>query len=297
MRICKSSVFGLCLAAITAVDLNAQPFVDILSVNYQYHLPTEYKESIHDSERNLYIYSADVLLPVSIRKGNYLLAGGQYAHFNFGFRNGTRESETFNVAEFRFGTLYQWKNEKDKTLVLLLPKWSGQGKVLKSSNFQTGGVVLHTHRISSSLAVKAGLYYNREFFGHFFMPLAGIDWEINETLWLYGTLPGNLQLHKVLDPAFAVSLSYLSPSGSLLFENDSDYVRIGKSFPPYAILSIDAHLKLTGPLTFKGSIGHSIWRSYAAYDTDKVQDAEGPYVDYTDGVILKASMIARVFTQ
>jgi hypothetical protein len=257
-------------------------------------LPRGYKEDNHTGERDLNIYSADLLLPISVGNAHYLLTGGQYARIDFGFRNGVREKKTFDVTEFRLGTLYQWKNQKDRTLALLLPKWSGQGKAFKDSNFQMGGVLLHTHQLSPTFALKAGLYYNCEFFGHFFMPLAGIDWEINETLWLYGTMPGNLQLHKILSPSFQLSLSYQSPSGSLLQENNTDYIRIGKSFPPYAILAIDGHVKLAGPLLFKASLGHSIWRSFEAYDSDKMKIQNGPYPDYKDGIIIKASMIVRV---
>ncbi|HLF65742.1 MAG TPA: hypothetical protein VI603_18420 [Saprospiraceae bacterium] len=272
----------------------AQPFTDIASLNYQYHLPTKYQEPQTAQNRNLYFKSAELLLPLSLGNGSYILAGGQYSRIDFGFDVGLRLSQGFNVAEGRVGCLYQWKNQKDKTLFLLIPKWAGEEKAFASEYFQLGGVFLHTHQLSPDFSYKFGLYYNREFFGNFFMPLVGLEWQINENLWLYGTLPGNLQLHKVLKPSLAVSLSYVSPSGSLLLENGSDYIRIGKSFPPNAVVSADLHWTIFSPVVLKASVGHSLWRSYGQYNAANEQYESGEYADYKDGFVLKASIVFRV---
>lgn len=272
----------------------AQPFTDIASLSYQYHLPSEYQEAQAAENRNLYIKSAELLLPLSLGNGSYILAGGQYSSIDFGFDVGYRLSQRYNVAEGRVGCLYQWKNQKNKTLLLIIPKWAGEEKAFASEYFQLGGVFLHTHQLSPIFAYKFGLYYNREFFGNFFMPLIGLEWHINDKLWLYGTLPGNLQLHNVLNPSLAVSLSYISPSGSLLLENGSDYIRIGKSFPPNAVVSADLHWTIFSPVVLKASVGHSLWRSYGQYNAANEQYESGAYADYKDGFVLRASIIIRV---
>ena len=38
------------------------------------------------------------------------------------------------------------------------------------------------------------LYYNREFFSDFFVPLAGLEWKISDRLQLFGTLPNVMKL-------------------------------------------------------------------------------------------------------
>ena len=35
------------------------------------------------------------------------------------------------------------------------------------------------------------MFYNREFFGNFFIPVFGIDWRVNPKFQMYGTLPNN----------------------------------------------------------------------------------------------------------
>lgn len=284
---------GIILLVFTGTSF-AQPFTDIVSLNYQYHLPTEYQSPQTAENRNLSLVSADVLLPLSLGRGSYFLIGGQYARFDFGFDLGARLSQGFNVTEGRVGALYQWQSQKDKTLFLIIPKWAGEEQAFESKYFQLGGVALHTHQLSKNFACKFGLYYNREFFGNFFMPLVGLDWQINDNLLLYGTLPGNLQLHRILTPSLAASVSYASPSGSLLLENGSDYIRIGKSFPPNAVVSADVHWTIFSPLVLKVSVGHTLWRSYGKYDVDHVQYETGEYADYKDGLVLRVSLIARV---
>jgi hypothetical protein len=157
-----------------------------------------------------------------------------------------------------------------------------------------GGVVLHTHKVSETFSWKAGLYYNHEFFGNFFMPLAGLDWQIKDDLWLYGTLPGNLQLHKVLSSSFAFSLSYASPNGSLLAGDTGDYVRVARSFPPNVMLMGDIHWTVISPVTVKASFGHSLWRNYGLYSSANEKYDTGVYADYKDGFVIQASIVARV---
>ena len=40
------------------------------------------------------------------------------------------------------------------------------------------------------VSFKFGLYYNKEFFGNYFMPLIGLDWKIDAKNNLFGVLPG-----------------------------------------------------------------------------------------------------------
>jgi hypothetical protein len=75
-------------------------------------------------------------------------------------------------------------------LGLVMPKLSSDFKdKISGYDMQLGGYGLVTYNYRNNLKVKLGLYYNREYFGNFFMPLAGIDWKINERFQMYGVLP------------------------------------------------------------------------------------------------------------
>jgi len=46
--------------------------------------------------------------------------------------------------------------------------------------WQYGGVILTTWNRNQFASLKFGIYYNKEFFGNYFIPLIGIDWKINK---------------------------------------------------------------------------------------------------------------------
>jgi hypothetical protein len=235
-------------------------------------------------------------MPLKLGRETYILLGGQHASVGLGFYKDRWYSEIFRITDFKTGIFFPWQNDNHKTLVLSFTRWGEQeGDFLESDNFQIGGIALHSYQVNDRLALKAGLYYNHEFFGHYFVPLAGIDWRIKDDLWLYGTLPANLQLHKQLSRSFGLSASYLSLGGSMQFNEEPGYLRVGQGFPPYGILGIDFHLTVLGPATLKASIGHSISRNYGMYSVEEVKEVTGPYADYKDGLVFRMSLIARVY--
>jgi hypothetical protein len=276
--------------------ISAQPFTDIVSLQYQYHLPKPDKQ-VDPGKKALVHFSTDVLLPLSLKNGSYILTGAQYSSFDFRTLDvpSITERTRYVVFELRLGILHQWKSEQDKTLLMAIPKWSGDQPYLDNENFQIGLVALHTHRVSEQFAYKLGFYYNKEFFGNFYMPLIGLEWQIKDDLLLYGVLPGNLHLFKTFTPSVSVSLSYQSTIGSLM-NRDGYYIRIGKEFPPYVMVFGELHWMVAGPVLLKLGVGHTIWRHYGGYRTeghDPLEIAE--QTDYNDGLILKASTAIRLY--
>lgn len=116
-------------------------------------------------------------------------------------------------------------------MVTAIPRWNGEPSVQFSQGFQLGGAFLLTRKFRPGLHVKAGLYYNKELFGNFFLPLFGIDWQINKKMNLYGILPGNLTFEYKVRDRFAwggafrtFTSSYRILEGSLT--GYDDFVRI-----------------------------------------------------------------------
>lgn len=292
----KRYLIFLFACILSAQRAELQPFTDIAGVQYQYQLPTQVNGASSDDNRSLDIMTGELLVPLAIGNGSYLLSGAQYNRMTFHEENspGDRHANTFHVLELRAGVFYQWKASLHQTLILALPKWSADQPTFRSEGFQIGGVVVHTYRLHNRLALKGGLYYNREFFGNFFMPLLGVDWRIKDNIWLYGVMPGNLQLHHEVNNRFAVSLSYASPSGSLLSGETGDYIRIGKSFPPHSHFSADAHLTVARPIVLKVSVGHTVWRHYGAYDATNEQVSSSTYPDYQDGLFITGRILVRI---
>jgi hypothetical protein len=57
-----------------------------------------------------------------------------------------------------------------------------------------GGIGLLSYIANKKLQLKLGLYYNREFFGNFFVPLVGIEWKATDRLSFYGIFTTNYNI-------------------------------------------------------------------------------------------------------
>jgi hypothetical protein len=87
--------------------------------------------------------------------------------------------------------------------VSAIPRWMGVSSLQFSEGFQMGGAVLVTRKIRPGLKYQFGVYYNKELFGNFFLPLLGIDWKINDRMNLFGILPGYLTYEHRLGKKFS----------------------------------------------------------------------------------------------
>jgi len=79
---------------------------------------------------------------------------------------------------------------------------------------QYGGVILTTYKKNQSLSLKFGIYYNKEFFGNYFIPLVGIDWQINKKNNLFGVLPGNMIFEHKVNQKFYYGTSFRALTNS-----------------------------------------------------------------------------------
>ncbi len=77
-------------------------------------------------------------------------------------------------------------------MVAFIPRWNGEASIQFKEGFQAGGAGLMTYKKRPGLQFKFGIYYNREFWGNFFIPFLGLDWTINNKQRLFGVLPGYL---------------------------------------------------------------------------------------------------------
>jgi hypothetical protein len=127
---------------------------------------------------------------------------------------------------------------------------------------QWGGAILITYKKTARLKYKFGLYYNREYFGHFFVPLVGIDWKINNRLQLFGVLPGNLVLERKVSRSFYYGVSFRSITNSykcdaynFLDFDDRRFLRIDNNQ-----LQAFGDVYLTKNVVLNVEAGHSFFR-------------------------------------
>lgn len=270
----KITPFLCFLLVLLANKTFSQPYVDIVSFNCQtfsssYKDNTKWKNKTDD-------YFLNFFLPKEFKNGNTLLIRLNSEMISSTFTpDSSYTSKLYNVS-MPLGFQFLSKNKKWKTVLITIPKIASDLKdAIDKNDFQLGGIFLENYVHSEKLKIKAGLYYNREAFGNFFMPLVGLDWKVSDRLNLYGILPTSYKV----EYAFVKSKLYaglnfrsLTRSFRLSKAQNLDYVRYNeiqlKLFVDYFIYK---KVLIFGELGY--SLGKNPWQY--TYNT-KIETLRNP---------------------
>ncbi|MES2287135.1 MAG: hypothetical protein V4547_15695 [Bacteroidota bacterium] len=257
----KITPFLFFLLILLANKTFSQPYVDIVSFNCQtfssaYKDNTNWKNKTDD-------YFLNFFLPKEFKNGNTLLIRLNNEMISSTITpDSSYTSKLYNVS-MPLGFQFLSKNKKWKTVIMGIPKIASDFKdAVENYDFQLGGIFLENYVHNEKLKIKAGLYYNREAFGNFFMPLVGLDWKVSDRLNLYGILPTSYKVEYavVKNKLYAgVNFKSLTRSFRLAKTENLDYVRYNemqlKLFVDYFIYK---KVLIFGELGY--SIGKSPWQ-------------------------------------
>lgn len=211
-------------------SLSAQPFVDVVNASYQ-GFQADYKDPadtsyLHNKTNNIFL---NLFLPKQFKNGNVLMirvnsetinstAGPQYAY-----------SYRLSAISLPLGFKLVTKNKKWETILIGIPKLASDfSDKISSYDFQYGGIFLQHYVYSDKLKIKAGLYYNREAFGNFFVPLVGVDWKISDRIYIYGIIPTNYRAEiNIVKQKLYTGINFKSYTRSFRLSKvyNHDYVR------------------------------------------------------------------------
>ncbi|MFN4812164.1 MAG: DUF6268 family outer membrane beta-barrel protein [Bacteroidota bacterium] len=183
----KKNQFATIILMLFGCTIWAQPYIDFASISGQ-QLNTHYSGS--EELNTTTNYFASLLIPFKINAKSTIIARLNYEQLST--FNGKQPQAPINLYTYSATIGYQhYFSEQFSALVLLTPKASTDFKDAFNDKYdlQYGGSMLLQYKISKTLRVKAGLYYNKEPFGNFFVPLFGVDWQISNRWMLYGTFP------------------------------------------------------------------------------------------------------------
>lgn len=167
-------------------SLNAQPFTDIASLSAQ-QLNTKYENGL--SKNTTTNYFAGLLLPIKIDSNNTViirLNGEELVTKNAAYSpvKGRLYALTLGL-----GVQHYFTRQLSAVLILMPKIASDFSEKFNENDRQYGGSLLFQYKFGKNFRAKAGLFYNREPFGNFFVPLFGVDWQISPRWMLYGTFP------------------------------------------------------------------------------------------------------------
>lgn len=223
----KTATFLFFLLTLLAFESFSQPYVDIVSFNCQtfsstYKDNTKWKNKTDD-------YFFNFFLPKEFKNGNLFLVRLNSEMISSTIASDSSyTSKLYNVS-LPLGFQFLSKNKKWKTIIIGIPKIASDFKdAVNKYDYQYGGIFLENYVHNEKLKIKAGLYYNREAFGNFFMPLVGIDWKATDRLSLYGIMPTSYKVEYAIikNKLYAgVNFKSLTRSFRLSKTQNLDYVR------------------------------------------------------------------------
>lgn len=205
----------------------AQPFVDLINYNNQ-NFFSHYNDSANSP---VYIqdHLLNLFLPKKFKNDNVLIIRVNSEQAVVKRDGPTSYTENLFSVSVPVGFMYVSKSKKWKYTGIFIPKVNSDLRDDLAHDFQYGGIALVTHVYNSNLQLKLGMYYNREFWGNFFLPLVGVDWKINDRFQMYGVMPSNYRFEYKVSKNWNTGLGWRSFQRSFrlseTFNNDFVWVR------------------------------------------------------------------------
>jgi hypothetical protein len=268
----------------------SQPYLDIVNVRYQMS-PQTGNSTREDLVNSFRYFNASFNVPVQFKKDSSVLVFSPF------FDRWDIEVQSENVSPVHSIalplTFIRRLNQRWTAAMTAIVRWNGHASGFVSQNFQAGGALLFTYQKRPKLSYKAGLYYNNEFFGHFFVPLVGIDWRIDDQNNLFGVLPGNLTFERKLSKWFYYGATFRAFSNSYKMDDQ------GLTGPPPFIRIEDnqvgafADLYVSKGFLLNAEIAQSVFRRYRfGYEGDYRKYFFSPKI--RESVVFKVAIAYRV---
>ena len=205
----------------------AQPFADIVSFNYQ-AFNSNYETPVYGKNKTDN-YVLNFFLPKEFKNGHTFLVRLNTETIHSTVFSDSSYSYRLSSISLPVGIKLVTKNKKWETILMTIPKFTSDFRDrINLYDFQLGGIFLQQFILNNKLKIKAGLYYNREAFGDFYIPLVGVDWKISDRINLYGILPSNYKAEVAIIKNklyTGINLKYLTRSFRLSHSKNDDYVR------------------------------------------------------------------------
>lgn len=244
-------LYKLLFLLFISIGTNAQPYLDLGNVVYHASPGGDPKIFTH--------FRAQANLPLVMKDSSIFVINPNWEERWIKINE---QSEQVHLRGFITWLTYSKPISRNwSAMMAFIPRWNGEPSVQFSNGFQAGGAILMTNRVSPAFTYKFGLYYNREFWGNFFIPLIGVDWIINKKQRLFGILPGYLTYENRIS-------SRISWGGN--FRTFTNSYRLSEkqiSNAIYNFMRIDdnqlgayADAYLTKNLVITGEAGYSLFR-------------------------------------
>lgn len=227
----------------------AQPYFDVAGVQY-WNSPT----SFHADSVGEQSFTASLGLPINVAPRFKLIFSPAYEQR---LESGPGLPKPWKLESLSLPMNFVfYASDSTRTLsVTAINRFNGYSRLFVDDGWQLGAAVVVSKRFGQKIWLRLGAYYNKEFFGAYFLPLVGCDWRISESWRMFGVLPSNMRLQHRISQRMNAGCFFRSPVGSFR-KPDGGYV---KQYDNQLFLYTD--FRLVSNWVVVAEIGHSAFRT------------------------------------
>ncbi len=266
-----------------SILMNGQPYIDVLNVRY---IKSPAAGFVSDKSRNTSLQNINlsINLPIQLKnKRDAVIISPYYEQWGFNINDSTFSTHGIVLP---IGFLKEF-NKKWAVTAIFINRINAEKISFDKNNTQIGGAVIFSYTRSSSLKYKFGTYINKDLFGWFIMPLAGIDWKMSKPDHLFGVLPGSLIYQHKTSASFYYGFSFRAITNSYRLLNNN-YLRLDENQ-----LALFADYYISPKLVLNAESGHSVLRRVGVGNRD-MSPAFKLRVPYNNGLFFKLSFAYRI---
>jgi Domain of unknown function (DUF6268) len=242
--------------------LSAQPYLDLVQVNAT-RSPDAGLWRRNNQQNSFSHLQGDFTIPLIFKKDSSMLLFCPFTE-HWWLKIPTTGLNTHYASYGLQLTLVKPLSESWTLNTVLVPRFNARTNDAFKNSFQAGGALLFAYRKSNALTYKFGIYYNSEFSGPFFMPLLGIDWQINPKTTLFGILPGSLNMERAPSVRFSYGLAFRAITNSYQDGLINSFVKKSFMRVDENQLGLYSDFYLTKNLVWNLELGHSVFRRFRA---------------------------------
>jgi hypothetical protein len=224
MKRFSSILFTATLLLSLLNKVTAQPFLDIAKLKYT-NSPNKGLLNQNKNDIKLQYFSFETNLPIQFNnKKDAVIFSPFFENWSSKINNNNRKSY-YSIA---LPITLSKTVPKTKWAVLLTGiVRMNDSSINKKTKMQIGGAFVLNNKRNDNLTWKLGLYVNNDLFGVFVVPLAGLDWQINNRNILFGVLPGNFTYEHKINEHFYYGANFRAITNS--YGNTNGYWRIDEN--------------------------------------------------------------------
>ena len=273
-------VFIITLLLVHSNKIKAQPFLDIVKLKYT-NSPNTGLLNQNKNDVKLRYFSFETNLPIQFKnKKDAVIFSPFFENWYSQINNDNRQS------------YYSVALPVSLSKTIPYTKWAvlltgivriNDSSINKKTKMQAGGAFIVSNKRNENLTWKLGIYVNNDLFGVFVVPLAGIDWQINNRNILFGVLPGNLTYEHKINEHFYYGANFRAITNS--YGNTNGYWRIDEN---QLGLYLDTYFNKNLVLNIEA--GHSLFRKIRT----GLKDVSKFDAGVNDGLYIKLAFAYRI---